>query len=109
MYVYSIFAYVSIVIQVYLLLMFRLIDINIDNEIERIHAMRLVRKMMQVNAEKLPQSLIGVLVSIANNGVEEKDKLHKTALSLLCELGDTQRLGWHKQTPIHTCKANKKL
>ena len=68
-------------------LLCRLLDINIDNEIERIHAMRLVKKMMQVNAAKLPQSLVSVLVSIANNGVEEKDKLHKIALSLLCELG----------------------
>ena len=65
----------------------RSLDINLDNEVERMHAIRLVRKLMQVNASKLPQSLVSVVVAIASGGAEEKDKLHKVCLSILCELG----------------------
>ena len=65
----------------------RSLDINIDNEVERMHAIRLVRKLMQINASKLPQSLVSVVISIASGGIEEKDKLHKVCLSILCELG----------------------
>ena len=42
---------------------------------------------MQVAPAKFPRSLITVMVSIANDGAHEADKMVKTCLATICELG----------------------
>ncbi|KAI0224233.1 Rapamycin-insensitive companion of mTOR [Lamellibrachia satsuma] len=64
----------------------RALDISIDNEIERIHALRLIRKIIHVSPEKFPSSLVHVMVSIANDGTADRDKMVRTCLAILCEL-----------------------
>lgn len=65
----------------------RSLDINLDNEIERLHAMRLIRKIMSVSPEAFPSSLLTVMVSIANDGNKERDKLAKACLASISEMG----------------------
>ena len=65
----------------------RSLDLCFDNEIERVHAMRLVRRILQISPEKFPKSLIYALVSIANDGTHERDKMVRTCLATLCEMG----------------------
>ena len=66
---------------------FRSLDINLDNDIERLHAMRLIRKIMSVSPEAFPSSLLTVMVSIANDGNKERDKLAKACLASISEIG----------------------
>ena len=68
--------------------LYRSLDICIDNEIERLHAMRLIRKIMLVSPDLFPSSLLNVLISIANDGAHERDKMLRTCLATLCELGE---------------------
>jgi len=78
----------------YCVLFFRSLDISLDNEIERLHAMRLIRKIMSVSSENFPSSLLTVMVSIANDGNKERDKLAKACLASICELGKCVTLIW---------------
>jgi len=64
----------------------RSIDIRLDNEVERVHAMRLIRKIMSICPEKFPPSLLRPMISIANDGAKERDKLVRTCLATICEL-----------------------
>ncbi len=66
---------------------FRSLDICLDNDIERIHALRLIRRMMVVCPAKFPASLLNVMISIANDGAHERDKMLRTCLATICELG----------------------
>ena len=59
----------------------------LDNDIERIHALRLIRHIMILCPEKFPSSLVKVMVTIANDGVQERDKMVRTCLATICELG----------------------
>lgn len=67
---------------------FRSLDICLDNDIERLHAMRLIRKIMSLCPENFPSSLLMVMVAIANDGSKEHDKLVKACLASICELGE---------------------
>ena len=67
---------------------FRSLDICQDNDIERIHSLRLIRKILQIAPEKFPTSLLNVMISIANDGPQERDKTVKTCLATICELGE---------------------
>ena len=65
----------------------RSLDICLDNDIERIHALRLIRKMVQISPKLLPRSVMNAMVSIAADGAAERDKMVKASLATLCELG----------------------
>ena len=75
-----------------LLICFRSLDVCLDNDVERVHALRLIRKMLSVSPSLFPSSLVTVLLSVANDGVKERDKMVKTCLATICELGIVKTL-----------------
>lgn len=65
----------------------RSIDIWLDNEIERIHALRLVRRLLAISSDKFPRSLFGAILSVACDGARERDRMVSVCLATLCEIG----------------------
>ncbi|XP_023229474.1 rapamycin-insensitive companion of mTOR-like [Centruroides sculpturatus] len=68
------------------LLIARSLDIVLDNRIERVQALRLVRKLLCIDPQQFPRALTNCLVAIANDGVQERDILVKACLAALSEL-----------------------
>ena len=66
----------------------RSIDICLDNEVERIHALRLSRKLMSVCPARFPLSLLNAIQAIASDGAHERDRMLRTSLATICELGE---------------------
>ena len=75
----------------------RCLDISHFNEVERIQAVRLVRKIAHIKRKKIksddvepivPLSLMACIVSISLDGAEERDRVYRTCLAVLCELGE---------------------
>ena len=58
----------------------------LDNEIERIHAQKLVRRIAQVVAHKLPKSLVFPVVAIGSDGAEERDRMVRISMASICEM-----------------------
>ena len=65
----------------------RSLDICLDNELERIHALRLIRQVMHLTPQVFPTSLLNVLVAVARDGNKERDRMVRSCLSTLSELG----------------------
>jgi hypothetical protein len=65
---------------------FRCIDICLDNEIERIHAVRLIRRVAHVVPKNFPSVLLPPLIAIVMDGSSDKDKMIGICLATLCEL-----------------------
>lgn len=65
----------------------RSIDISLDNEVERIHAIKLVRRILQIAPKKLSDLLLYPLVAISNDGTGERDRMVRIALETICETG----------------------
>ena len=93
-------------------------DISHFNEVERIQAIRLVRKLAYLkktttttttrghssgdNEEEeittatidmtstpvVPRSLVASIVSVSLGGAEERDRVYRTCVAVLCELGE---------------------
>ena len=59
----------------------------LDNEVERIHAIKLIRKIAQVAPQKLSSSLVYPLVAIGNDGNNERDRMVRISLATICEIG----------------------
>ena len=88
-------------------LCFRCLDICFDNEIERIHALRLIRKMIHIAPDIFPMSLVHVMVAIANEGAIEHDRMQRTCLATLCELSMSDlALSHFVIRLLHTCIHN---
>ncbi|XP_054162554.1 rapamycin-insensitive companion of mTOR-like isoform X2 [Oppia nitens] len=68
------------------LLICRSIDIVLDNRLERIQALRLVRQLLSLNPKKFPLAITRCLVSIAKDGVQERDMLVRACWATLTEL-----------------------
>uniref|UniRef100_A0A8C1KK35 RPTOR independent companion of MTOR, complex 2 a n=1 Tax=Cyprinus carpio TaxID=7962 RepID=A0A8C1KK35_CYPCA len=64
----------------------RCIDIQQSNEVERTQALRLVRKMITVNAELFPSSLTNTLIAVGNDGLQERDRMVRACIAIICEL-----------------------
>nr|XP_026694309.1 rapamycin-insensitive companion of mTOR isoform X2 [Ciona intestinalis] len=66
------------------------LDISHFNEVERIQAIRLVRKIAHIkqrtNETIIPLSLASCIVSVSLGGAEERDRVYRTCLAVLCEL-----------------------
>ncbi|XP_078485410.1 rapamycin-insensitive companion of mTOR isoform X2 [Ciona intestinalis] len=66
------------------------LDISHFNEVERIQAIRLVRKVAHIkqrtNETIVPLSLASCIVSVSLGGAEERDRVYRTCLAVLCEL-----------------------
>ncbi|XP_064626915.1 rapamycin-insensitive companion of mTOR-like isoform X2 [Lineus longissimus] len=67
-------------------LLARLMDTCLDNEIERLHVFKLVRKILLVAPGKCPTSLVYPMVAIGNYGAKERDNMLRFVLSSMCEL-----------------------
>ena len=70
-----------------LCLLSRSLDICLDNELERIHALRLIRRVAQLLPHQFPTVMLHSLVAIVNDGMKESDKMTRICLATLCELG----------------------
>uniref|UniRef100_A0A8C1M450 RPTOR independent companion of MTOR, complex 2 a n=1 Tax=Cyprinus carpio TaxID=7962 RepID=A0A8C1M450_CYPCA len=64
----------------------RCIDIQQSNEVERTQALRLVRKMITVNAQLFPSSLTNSLIAVGNDGLQERDRMVRACIAIICEL-----------------------
>lgn len=65
----------------------RSMDINLKNDMERMHALRLVRRMLLLAPKQFSQVLARSLISLTNGGIEEKDRTFQVFLATVCELG----------------------
>lgn len=63
-------------------------DVCLDNEVERIHAIKLIRKIAHVAPNKLSSSLVYPLVAIGNDGNHERDRMVRISLATICEIGE---------------------
>ncbi|XP_028829344.1 rapamycin-insensitive companion of mTOR-like isoform X2 [Denticeps clupeoides] len=64
----------------------RCIDIQQSNEVERTQALRLVRKMITVNAIIFPSSVTNSLIAVGNDGLQERDRMVRACIAIICEL-----------------------
>ncbi|XP_051751758.1 rapamycin-insensitive companion of mTOR isoform X1 [Ctenopharyngodon idella] len=64
----------------------RCIDIQQSNEVERTQALRLVRKMITVNAQLFPSSVTNSLIAVGNDGLQERDRMVRACIAIICEL-----------------------
>ncbi|XP_076812453.1 rapamycin-insensitive companion of mTOR-like isoform X2 [Clavelina lepadiformis] len=72
----------------------RCLDISHFNEVERIQAVRLIRKLAHLKQKRahdsrepiVPLSLVACVVSVSLGGAEERDRVYRTCLAVLCEL-----------------------
>ncbi|XP_050401999.1 rapamycin-insensitive companion of mTOR [Patella vulgata] len=68
------------------LLIARCIDICLENEIERIQALKLIRKLGQTAANKIPSTLLHPVIAVGNDGATEWDRMLRVCLATLCEM-----------------------
>ncbi|GAB1606230.1 rapamycin-insensitive companion of mTOR-like, partial [Argonauta hians] len=64
----------------------RCLDICLSNEVERIHAMKLIRKMIHLFPHHVPLSMLYPMVAIGRDGSSERDRLRRACLATICEL-----------------------
>ncbi|XP_056601916.1 rapamycin-insensitive companion of mTOR [Triplophysa dalaica] len=64
----------------------RCVDIQQSNEVERTQALRLVRKMITVNAQLFPRSVTNSLIAVGNDGLQERDRMVRACIATICEL-----------------------
>ncbi|XP_028312751.1 rapamycin-insensitive companion of mTOR-like isoform X1 [Gouania willdenowi] len=64
----------------------RCIDIQQSNEGERTQALRLVRKIITINAMLFPTSIANSLIAIGTDGLQERDRMVRAAIAIVCEL-----------------------
>lgn len=65
----------------------RSMDVNLRNEMERMQALRLVRRILVLAPRHFSPALARSLVSLTNGGIEERDRAFRAFLATLCELG----------------------
>ncbi|KOC64221.1 Rapamycin-insensitive companion of mTOR [Habropoda laboriosa] len=65
----------------------RSMDVNLRSEMERMQALRLVRRILVLAPKHFSPVLARSLISLTNGGVEEKDGAFRAFLAILCELG----------------------
>ncbi|XP_070563534.1 rapamycin-insensitive companion of mTOR-like isoform X2 [Ptychodera flava] len=64
----------------------RCLDIYQSNEIERVQALRFMRKIITLCPSTFPQSLAKAIIAIGNDGGHERDRLLRACMETLCEL-----------------------
>lgn len=69
----------------------RSLDLMLKNDVERIEAMKLIRKILLLSPTNFHVALARSLVALANGVVEEKDRMLRICLATLCELGRLSR------------------
>ncbi|KAK9881647.1 hypothetical protein WA026_017167 [Henosepilachna vigintioctopunctata] len=68
-------------------LVVRCLDLSLRNDTERLEAMKLIRRIILLSPSNFHDSLARCLISLANGGIEEKDRMIRICLATLCELG----------------------
>lgn len=63
------------------------LDLMLENHSERIHALRLTRRMMYLAPDVFPESLVRTLTALVQDGPPLNDWMFKAALGVTCELG----------------------
>lgn len=67
-------------------LVVRSLDINLDNKIERLQALRLIRHLIAILPADVPLSAARALVAVARDGLQESDPLTRPCWATLSEL-----------------------
>ncbi|KAL8596171.1 hypothetical protein ACOMHN_021211 [Nucella lapillus] len=67
-------------------LVMRCLDVCLDNEIERIHAIRLIRQINSVAPKHMPHSLVYSIIAVGNDGANDRDRFVRICLATLCEI-----------------------
>nr|CAD7462148.1 unnamed protein product [Timema tahoe] len=62
------------------------LDVNLRNDMERIQALRLIRRLLVLSPADFPPALTRSLVALANGGAEEKDRMLRACLGVLAEI-----------------------
>ncbi|XP_063227632.1 rapamycin-insensitive companion of mTOR [Bacillus rossius redtenbacheri] len=63
----------------------RSLDINLRNDMERVQALRLMRRMLTTSPGSFPAELVRCLGATVVGGLEEKDRMLRAALAILAE------------------------
>ena len=64
----------------------RSLDIDLDNKVERIQALKLIRRCAQIGPKDIPISLARAIVALVEGGPSEGDRLYRASLCICCEL-----------------------
>lgn len=67
---------------------FRSLDVVLRNEMERIQALRVVRRMIRLSAGRCEASIARALVAVPSASPDDKDRMLRAYLAALCELGN---------------------
>ncbi|XP_059078689.1 rapamycin-insensitive companion of mTOR-like isoform X2 [Tigriopus californicus] len=62
------------------------LDIDLDNRLERVHAVRLARKCLFLAPQYLSPTIVRSLVAVAQGDPKDPDRLQRACLAILCEL-----------------------
>ncbi|XP_043271902.1 rapamycin-insensitive companion of mTOR isoform X2 [Venturia canescens] len=65
----------------------RSMDINLRNDMERMQALRLVRRILVIAPRHFSPVLARSLISLTNGGIEERERTFRVFLATVCELG----------------------
>lgn len=65
----------------------RSLDIILKNDEERAQALKLIRRMLVVDAALIVPSVVRCLVSLSEGGAETNDRMLRSCLAVLCEFG----------------------
>jgi rapamycin-insensitive companion of mTOR len=69
------------------ILIVRSLDINLENKLERLHGLRLSRKLLSLLPHQgFPKAIARCLVSIARDGLQERDLLTRSCWATIAEL-----------------------
>lgn len=67
-------------------LVVRSLDINLDNKMERLQSLRLLRHLIAVLPSEVPVSAARALVAVARDGLQESDVLTRACWAAVAEL-----------------------
>lgn len=62
-------------------------SLDLKNDLERLEAIKLIRKVFMIAPTTFEISMVRSLISLANEGLEVKDRLLRIALATLTEIG----------------------
>ena len=69
------------------ILIVRSLDINLENKLERLHGLRLARKLLSLLPNQgFPRAIARCLVSISRDGIQERDVLTRSCWATIAEL-----------------------
>lgn len=64
----------------------RSLDLALRNDLERIQAVRFMRRLLSVSPSNFPVSLLRCLIALGNGAAEANDRMLRASLAVLCEI-----------------------